>query len=592
MPKNDIRGLIRDSNLKRRANEMVVHASEWLRVVPYPNGLDHSVRLAEYATELLKLAKASGSRIPTDSELFLLNAAILLHDIGKGIGTEPHGAASATIIRDKWQKFNLANDLEASLVAAISQAHTAPPPDPFGGLSDKARLSHLGRDPINLRLVAALLLLIDEADDVSWRVDEITGKAPNPAGQVRRTIAGIDFEPNEGRVVFRIGQRLPDDASVRAFIAYTEERMLLAAHELEPYGLAIRQVALKDNASGRTIDGPPGHHAGGLPYLYDLDLGAQDHYMEFLWHPDGLLFDCHYEDRWVPLPADLKEHDAALRGKLESHSMGRKYFNGPCYGLTGLDYRIDPQTEQYVVMPTFANSDYARFLATDGWHPGLAKLAGLSPERPPSLRSLTLAEAMPKGLVNSLGMNMVLVSTVPNDQVLLVQRSNDLAHWGGAWHISANEGLKRAFPIGDQQSAGDATPDMNRFALRTLSEECGLQDHIDEILLLSLGHHSASLQPALIGYAVTDRPADDVTNMVVGASTGKLEVERLKWIRFDADSVADFIAESRQPGANEIVPWAEIALFRAVLSYSHRRGAPMMEAFKIFTDRGLFKPKL
>ncbi len=584
-------GLIRDRTLKRRAREMVRTAPQWLRVIPYPNGLDHSLRLAEHAAQLLAKA-APGVRRPTDSELFLLNAAILLHDIGKGTGcAKDHGAASAKIIKEQWRTFRLADEHEASLVAAVSRAHTAAMPNPFEGLNSEALHPRLGSVKIDLKLVAALLLVVDETDDVSLRVDDITGKALNEAEQVRRAIVAVILEPRDGRAVFHVGEQLPDDAFLSPFIAYKEERMLLAASHLEPYGLAIRKVVLEDNISGRTVTAPPGHRAGDLPYLYDLDLGSHSRYLEFLWHPDGLLFDCRYENRWVSLPEDLQEHDARLREGLESHSLGRKYFNGPRYSLTGLDYRIDPQTERYIVMPTFANSDYARFLATDGWHPGLATLAGVPPEKPPSLSSATFAQAMPSGFVNSLGMNLALISTQPHDQVLLVQRAQDLAHYGGAWHISADEGLKRAFPTGDQRGADDATPDMNRFALRALSEECGLQDHINELLLLSLGHHSASLQPAVIGYAVTDRRADDITATIVGASLGKLEVDNLKWLRFDAESVADFIAESRPTGANEIVPWAEVVLLRAVLSYSYRGGgSSLMEAYRAFTDKGLFTP--
>ena len=185
---SDLHSLLRNSyaagiedkiNLYQRFSDIKDKAREWLKGLE-KNGYEHSERLERYLDSLTKSLIKKKSISPT--EAFVLLCGVYMHDVGYWCHgeciAEGHPERSREYILSDPSKY-LLDDFPpltgnhsrvAEAVGWVAHGHSEERFLPLKKIPNNFPDQSLSKDPLNLRKLAALLRMADEADDPYIRV--------------------------------------------------------------------------------------------------------------------------------------------------------------------------------------------------------------------------------------------------------------------------------------------------------------------------------------------------------------------------------------------------------------------------------------
>jgi len=261
-------------------------------------------------------------------------------------------------------------------------------------------------------------------------------------------------------------------------------------------------------------------------------------------------------------------------------------FDAPRYALVGTrQLTADSGSERPRIELRFRDSTYSAFLATVGWDE--AKLSEVNDadvriDIRPEMRTLAPQAFLASGMATCLGACLFVVLRNNGSPVTYLsrRRSGILA---GYWDGSIDEGLRRGSsqePF-DQRSLEDPRPDLDAFLRRALREEAGIYGPDAAPVVVSVGHDTWSLQPALVGYAEIDM-TPDLFREHLRVASGRDEIDEIRWVPFEAASVWETIDEVKRRG--RLLPWVEIGLYCSLIAYRAQSGcaiSPIVREFSI-----------
>lgn len=136
------------------------------------NSYPHLRNLENYLDQVVfEFKDDSPCRLRTNlssTEIYLILAAILFHDIGRIHGSANHGAKSGLILKDYWAKLGVASFELAASLQKICEYHDCDP-----GRRKELQLGSVIIDPygiVNELYLASLLILVDHLDSAFTRV--------------------------------------------------------------------------------------------------------------------------------------------------------------------------------------------------------------------------------------------------------------------------------------------------------------------------------------------------------------------------------------------------------------------------------------
>ena len=190
IPARNLQTVLRGATAIGRAGEVDLYelftaireaAKDWLKDLG-KNGYEHSVRLEHYLDELTK--KLLERDLLTQAEIFVLLCATYMHDIGYWhdgqLQVKGHPDRSRDLIEHQPDRYLLGDFTRfeghaprvAQAVGWVSYGHCEETYLPLAQVPNSFSDQSISREILNLRKLAALLRLADEADDPYIRLSE------------------------------------------------------------------------------------------------------------------------------------------------------------------------------------------------------------------------------------------------------------------------------------------------------------------------------------------------------------------------------------------------------------------------------------
>jgi hypothetical protein len=235
------RQIIKGSQLGNRFEDLVVTAEAyWLRELG-KNDFQHSKAIEQILDRLVPDDLKEDDNKFDKGEIFLLLAAVYLHDIGRKTNEKDHELESYRQIQKNPQKYLLRDTFEAEAVAQICAAHAKENVWPIQRCDANygiAGLTSSGR-PLNLQRMGSLLRIADELDNTYLRVSGLNSQIDSP----RNLIRDINPVPSKGIIEIQAQPRTWSDwVALHSIKDYCEQRVREVIPYLEQLGLNYYQV--------------------------------------------------------------------------------------------------------------------------------------------------------------------------------------------------------------------------------------------------------------------------------------------------------------------------------------------------------------
>ncbi len=105
-------------------------------------------------------------------------------------------------------------------------------------------------------------------------------------------------------------------------------------------------------------------------------------------------------------------------------------------------------------------------------------------------------------------------------------------------------------------------------------------DRDSDLVLVSVGHDTWSLQPALVGYVETKLTVSQLTEHL-RVARGREEMSELRWIELEPACVWQAVDELKRK--DQILPWVEVGLYATLLSFTARHGLDPGPTLRLFS---------
>ena len=604
--------------LATRAIVLVHQTRDLLGSLGPPNGSGHSGRMMGCVASLLGL-HADGALQLNRAEGFLLFEAIILHDIGKSPTVRcqsegsDHAAAGARWIRDHSMELGIKYEHEVEIVALLVECHergqeerirdTLPDYVPVPELDESAR--------VRQRLLAALLCVADDMDEICLRVPPARGQADV---SLRPLMAGAECRCRA--IVFSgFIRHMEDQQRAQNLVDGLAARISLLQPVFRRYKSGVTKVKV-DDASGRydieasvpdlpelaypngagdgsaKADVEPGRRYRSLPPEAPLPL-ADGHY----WYPWAYAGDRHgirLTTRWekespmlpAPLAAYADTYRDAIRHRALDKAPDKRTTNQSRYCLLCVENRTD-ESEIPRLELTVGPSDYARYLATNGWDAEMARKAGLGDECQRAVRAFLNGRSpdyvMRNGFFNSVGMNIVTIISENGSVYVPIRQRSGTAVGDGFMSIAVIEGARRAScddtdgylsDLCDEVSETDPALDVEKLAKRAMEREAKwpLKPH-EQVRLTAFGYDTFRWQPNILAYTLLCCSRADFEALGRVHAPDRFEFDPVyEWLPFTPSAIAETIVRQRAAAGCRyappaFLPWVEVALLYALFGY-------------------------
>jgi len=238
------RDVLAETPLATRLAMITDEASvSWLRELG-KNDLQHSQAVEQLLDRLVPDELKMQRRSFDLGEIFLLLAAVYLHDIGRSTDAYHHEIEAYNRIRANPRDFFLKNEHEAEAVAQICAAHAPENVWPIQRCDANygiAGLTSEGRT-FDLQCMGALLRIADELDNSYVRVDGIVSQSKS----IRAVVRDVNPLPSKGVIEIQANPRSWKDwSSLKAMRENTQRRLREVGEYLEKLGLSYYQIWLR-----------------------------------------------------------------------------------------------------------------------------------------------------------------------------------------------------------------------------------------------------------------------------------------------------------------------------------------------------------
>ena len=249
--------------------------ASWLRALG-KNDFYHSQNIEMLLDRLVPSSIKQDQNIFDHGEIFILLAAVYLHDIGRKVSDSEHEIYSYKEIVNNPDKYHLPNIFVAEAIGQVCAAHSPEEVWPIVKCDRAygiAGMSSSGR-PFNLQKLGALLRLGDELDNSFLRVNEIPGQESSPRKIIR------DVNPIQEKGIIEI-QAKPSTweqwSQLQSIRNYCQKRLSEIEDYLEQIGLNYYQIWLQPSQFYEPLS-----QENDLVVYYDLveavGLLAENHY--------------------------------------------------------------------------------------------------------------------------------------------------------------------------------------------------------------------------------------------------------------------------------------------------------------------------
>ena len=215
---------------------------DWLRDLG-KNDIQHSRAIEKILDRLVPDSIKNDEQFFDHGEVYLLLAAVYLHDIGRKKDVYHHEIESYNMLTKDPRRFFLRDRFEAEAVGQICASHSAESVWPIQKTDANygiAGLTSSGRT-LNLRRMGALLRLADELENTYERVKGITGQEES----VRHLIRDVNPVPSKGVIEIHAEPRTWEEwETLKAVTRYTEYRLREVSQVIEELGLSYYQIWL------------------------------------------------------------------------------------------------------------------------------------------------------------------------------------------------------------------------------------------------------------------------------------------------------------------------------------------------------------
>ena len=239
------RDLLNGTPLSKRFNILIDDAKSNLLRDLGKNDYIHSKNVEKNLDRMLPDSIKENEDLFDKAEIFLLLYATYLHDIGRKNGyNDLHELYSFQLIKKNHLRYKL-NEYEADAVAEICYGHAKESEKSINSIDRSYGIEYeiprVGRRPLNLQFMAALLRLADECDNAFTRVQGVGGEEES----IRKLIRYIDFDSERWIIEFQCSLKGWKDWTVLEQVRqYTQSRLDEIRHILEPRGLLYNRVWL------------------------------------------------------------------------------------------------------------------------------------------------------------------------------------------------------------------------------------------------------------------------------------------------------------------------------------------------------------
>lgn len=270
------RDLIKNSKFSSRFSLISDDSkSSWLRTLG-KNDFYHSQNIEMLLDRLVPSHIKQDQDVFDHGEIFILLAAVYLHDIGRKSSDTDHEIYSYKEIVTNPDKYHLPNNFVAEAVGQVCAAHSPEEVWPIEKCDSNygiAGMSTSGRT-FNLQKLGALLRLADELDNSFLRVNEIPGQENSPRQIIR------DVNPIHEKGIIEI-QAEPSTweqwSQLHSIRNYCQKRLSEIEEYLEKIGLNYYQIWLQPGEFYEPLS-----QESDLVIYYDLveavALLAENHY--------------------------------------------------------------------------------------------------------------------------------------------------------------------------------------------------------------------------------------------------------------------------------------------------------------------------
>ncbi len=227
------RDLLNGTQFESRINEISKDANMWLRNLG-KNDIVHSKNIENILDRLVPDEMKQDEKIFIKAEIFFLLCAVYLHDICRRFTDIGHEKASYEEILTNYAQYGLKNEYEARAVAEICYGHAKESERPIRDIPDSYGIEDLCNRPLNLRFLAALLRLADEADHCYLRITWLTTDKES----IRRLIRYVNFDSKKWIIEFQTeAKELDDLLKLQRIVCFTQSRLDEIKEVLESKGL-------------------------------------------------------------------------------------------------------------------------------------------------------------------------------------------------------------------------------------------------------------------------------------------------------------------------------------------------------------------
>jgi len=236
-----LRDVIEKSKFGSRLDVLIERGKEtWLRELG-KNDYRHSESVERILDKLIPDDIKVDSNIFDHAEIFVLLAAVYLHDIGRQHNNGHHEIKSYDMITDNFLEYTLIHRYEADAIAIVCRAHAMEDIVPIANVDTSFGIGNYGNTnrPLDLRKLGSLLRLADELDNQFNRVQGLS----NQKESIRNLIRDVVPYPSKGTIEFQVGKlNWSEYRQIKKCIKYSNSRLNEVREFIEEIGLSYYQI--------------------------------------------------------------------------------------------------------------------------------------------------------------------------------------------------------------------------------------------------------------------------------------------------------------------------------------------------------------